>query len=323
MKRLSAGLVCVMMILVSPVINAAVNINTASVNELQTLPKIGPGLAQSIIDYREAHGPFRSIEGIMDVPRIGEKIFNEIKGLITIGKGSAQKIPMENPDSSSVLDLGEKGNTAMEPIQKGTPIPVASPTPEPSMDDIMGQFSHEPGIEAVQKAAVDYAEIDPMRFRSWRQHVKNKALLPDSLQMTVGHDTNDDTDYSRSKTISLTGGTATIGPDDETWGHDTNYDWDYELRMRWNIQDYLFNSDMLRVSSETKSQIGFRQDILNEVTKLYFDRRRLQVEAVLDGKADIQSRVKRELRLQELTAALDGLTGGFFSREIQKNSSDK
>ena len=60
------------------------NINTATAAELETLPGIGPSLAQRIVDYRTVHGPFASIEAVMDVPGIGEGKFEAIKGLITV-----------------------------------------------------------------------------------------------------------------------------------------------------------------------------------------------------------------------------------------------
>ena len=52
---------------------AKVNINTATFQELQTLPQVGPSTARAIIDYRELHGPFMSIHDITKVPQIGEK----------------------------------------------------------------------------------------------------------------------------------------------------------------------------------------------------------------------------------------------------------
>ena len=60
-----------------------VNINTASSEELQTLPRIGPKLAAAIIEYRSKR-PFRSIEEIQNVPRIGPKTFAGLKDLITV-----------------------------------------------------------------------------------------------------------------------------------------------------------------------------------------------------------------------------------------------
>jgi competence protein ComEA len=62
-----------------------VNINTASLTELDALPGIGPTTAQKIIDHRNQNGPFSSIEDITNVPGIGSAIFENIKNLITVG----------------------------------------------------------------------------------------------------------------------------------------------------------------------------------------------------------------------------------------------
>ena len=60
-----------------------ININTASVSELDALPGVGPSKAQAIITYREENGPFKSIEEIKNVSGIGESSFEKIKDLIT------------------------------------------------------------------------------------------------------------------------------------------------------------------------------------------------------------------------------------------------
>lgn len=61
-----------------------ININTASAQELETLPGIGPVTATKIITYREANGGFKSIEEILEVPGIGPVKYAGIKDLITI-----------------------------------------------------------------------------------------------------------------------------------------------------------------------------------------------------------------------------------------------
>ena len=60
-----------------------VNINTASRTELEKLPGIGEKLAGSIIEYRTANGPFKTADGLMNVPGIGQAKFDAVKGSIT------------------------------------------------------------------------------------------------------------------------------------------------------------------------------------------------------------------------------------------------
>lgn len=64
---------------------ALVNINTAGLDELMTLPNIGEKRAQDILDYREAHGPFSITEELTDIDGIGEKIYAELEHLVTTG----------------------------------------------------------------------------------------------------------------------------------------------------------------------------------------------------------------------------------------------
>jgi len=61
-----------------------ININTATAEELDSLPGIGPTTAQKILDYRVANGPFNTIEDIMNVSGIGPSTFENIKDLITV-----------------------------------------------------------------------------------------------------------------------------------------------------------------------------------------------------------------------------------------------
>lgn len=61
-----------------------IDINTASADELEGLPGIGPKLAQCIVDYRESNGPFAAIEEIMEVQGIGQGVFEEIRESITV-----------------------------------------------------------------------------------------------------------------------------------------------------------------------------------------------------------------------------------------------
>lgn len=61
-----------------------ININTATAEELATLPRIGPALAQRIIEYRETHGGFQTIEELLEVRGIGEATLEQLQDLITV-----------------------------------------------------------------------------------------------------------------------------------------------------------------------------------------------------------------------------------------------
>jgi len=61
-----------------------VNINTASVADLDALPGIGPSLAQAIVGYRTANGPFRTLEALLAVPGVGPSKLQQLRDLVTV-----------------------------------------------------------------------------------------------------------------------------------------------------------------------------------------------------------------------------------------------
>lgn len=69
----------------APLPAGPVNINTATAVELESLPGVGPVLAQRIIDYREENGPFESISELTMVSGIGISTLEELMDLITVG----------------------------------------------------------------------------------------------------------------------------------------------------------------------------------------------------------------------------------------------
>ncbi len=65
-------------------VSSKININTANLTELESLPKIGTAKAQAIIDYRTKNGSFKKIEDIKNVSGIGDAIFETLKDNITV-----------------------------------------------------------------------------------------------------------------------------------------------------------------------------------------------------------------------------------------------
>lgn len=81
MKKWIIGLFAMLM---SVAALAAVNVNTATQQELETLKGIGPVKAKAIIDYRSKNGPFKSQADLVNVPGIGEKTVEKLKADLAV-----------------------------------------------------------------------------------------------------------------------------------------------------------------------------------------------------------------------------------------------
>ncbi len=68
----------------TPTPSPRLDLNTASVEELERLPGIGPRTAQAIVDYRLKHGPFRRLEDLLAVPGIGPATLERLRPLVTV-----------------------------------------------------------------------------------------------------------------------------------------------------------------------------------------------------------------------------------------------
>ena len=85
------------------------------------------------------------------------------------------------------------------------------------------------------------------------------------------------------------------------------------MKLEWRLDKLVMSSEQIRVINETGKANKMREKVLDEVTRLYFDRRRLQVDNLLNPPSSLTDQIEMELRLQEMTANLDALTGGEFS----------
>src|ERR1700675_966979 len=103
---------------------AAVNINTATKEELDALPEIGPVKAQAIIDYRKANGPFKTPEDIMKVSGIKEGTFNKIKGQISV---SGATTPVAAPAKAETKAAAPAAVAAPAKVESKAPAPAPAP----------------------------------------------------------------------------------------------------------------------------------------------------------------------------------------------------
>ena len=135
----------------------------------------------------------------------------------------------------------------------------------------------------------------------WRKDAKQKAILP-NLSASAGRDL---TDY-----YHWDSGTS---PDTLQRGKDAV---DWAVTVSWDLGDLIWNDDQTSIDARSRLLVQLRDDILDEITQLYFERRRLQIELLTDPPKTLQNKLEKELKLQKLTAGIDALTGGWFSKKL-------
>jgi competence protein ComEA len=85
-----------------------VNVNTADAGQLALLPRVGPSVAQRIVDYRKKNGPFKSTDDLMLVQGIGEKTYELIKPYVTTSGETSLKEKVKGSSKSGKAKKGAK-----------------------------------------------------------------------------------------------------------------------------------------------------------------------------------------------------------------------
>lgn len=77
-----------------------VNINTATSEELQQVPGIGPATAQKILQMRKSYGPFKSVDDLLAIRGLGEKRLDKMRKYLTVAKPAAAKSALPGANST-------------------------------------------------------------------------------------------------------------------------------------------------------------------------------------------------------------------------------
>jgi len=176
----------------------------------------------------------------------------------------------------------------------------------PEARDVLRMFDDEPSIEEIKEAAIAYAEVSPDKIREWRRAAAKRAWLP-NVSMKYGSAK----DWQSSSYFYSTRDEK-YKDDDITDGKDS----DWYISLTWNLGDLIWDDAQTSIDNRSKLMVQLRNDVLNEVTRLYFERRRFQIDLLMSSPGNDKEDIDNALRLQELTASIDALTGSFLSRRI-------
>jgi len=228
-------------------------------------------------------------------------------GVFTIG-GKAQA-----EDQTVTVPERREGVTAGRTAQNDTPSVRLRELPARRASG-----AGEPSVDVLCKAAVTLALAEPERARGFINRARLAGWLPE-IHFRV---------YRRfARTEGLTfadmGTTGTAAPVDVSAVDDVRYEW----RASWDLSRMVFNPDELQAHFEALRMADVRRDIQSVVIKLYFERRRLlsgaepSPTAVNGGaEAEVQMQMqmdeKRRLRVAEIEAQLDAVSGGAFSAGV-------
>lgn len=171
-------------------------------------------------------------------------------------------------------------------------------------DQILRYSKNEPEINSVWQAAIHYAEVDPEKIALWRKQAAKKAYLP-KVSAGINRDTSDLWHWES--------GSSTKSGDDYLVRGRQTVGWD--VTLSWDLAEIIWNNDQTAIDARSRLTVELREDILDQVTKLYFERLRVKMELDNLGFDEKKKRFEKELRLRELTASLDAFTNGYFSRE--------
>ena len=166
-------------------------------------------------------------------------------------------------------------------------------------------FDGEPTYKELQQAAIKYCDVSAEKIRSWQRDSRMKAFVP---KLSLGMDNH----RSTNSTIytSATKDYVATGPDDFYNALDVSISWD--------LGNLIYSDDQTNIDVRSRLMVQLRNDILDDLRRAYYERKRLQFELMTNPPRDINVRFEKEMRLQELTQAIDDLTGNYLSDHIRK-----
>jgi hypothetical protein len=164
--------------------------------------------------------------------------------------------------------------------------------------EMRNAWAHEPSVQEVHQMVTFYADVGKDKIDRWNTLSRRKAVLP-SVSWQVQRDLSDIYHWDTG-----------ANPDALQKGVESL---DWSVALKWELADLVWSTAQTSIDTRAKMMVELREDLLAQATRIYFERRRLQAESsqIPDSSPE---KWQIQLRVDELTAGLDAMTGGAFSR---------
>lgn len=189
----------------------------------------------------------------------------------------------------------------------------------PDVRKALAAYEAEPDVGLVQKWAAEAAHADPASIRRLLRDARLAALLP---QVDAEYKRRDGWDkgwdyYAVDGEVDEPSDAGKVYDVPKDVGADQDLGW--TVRATWHLDEWLLSSNRVRAVAEGQDLVELRADLVEKVTNLYFERRKLQVKCDLALEPDLRKRVADELEIRRLTALIDGLTDGRFGAALARH----
>ncbi|RME42898.1 MAG: hypothetical protein D6795_20300 [Deltaproteobacteria bacterium] len=172
----------------------------------------------------------------------------------------------------------------------------------------------DPSIGEVQEAVRQKLQSDPQRFERMARRLRRRNLLPE-LTVWVRRNFGADATFKVASDTEITAdGEVFVGPDTESFVLANQQDLSLQFRVSWDLAGIYLDSEELKLPRLADAAQRHTTEALLLATKLYYERKRMLVTCFLDPPEEGVKRARLEMEIEELTARLDALTGGRFTR---------
>jgi hypothetical protein len=189
------------------------------------------------------------------------------------------------------------------------PAPPPGPLPMRRIEEAIARLPDEPPLAELERAALRRADADPESLRRLPAAVRASAALP-TVKLSVDRDVSRDESLDRYQ------------DEPDRWGADTGRGIGLGASAEWKLGELVFNSDEVRVYDLLGDRAERREALLTLLVGTYFERRRLMLTEQLLPATTAEEAIARRMRIDELTAVIDALTGGLLSANLKRRPAD-